>query len=169
MTDSRLMKPLVNVSTATVWVIGRSSASAQLINQLSPFSHSLAFRKVRRVGQVGLTIQAEQRDCQQVIVVTTATLDFADLDELRILKNNRPDVSIVICFSSAHLGIVSYAWALDFAAYFTIDDSSEESYQIVSQSLRTPQREVLHSSVFQQWLRQYGILFEHDQVSLWPD
>ena len=162
------MKPFVNLSTATIWVVGRSSATAQLINQLSPFAHSLAFQKVPCVNTLIQVMKPESPDHQQVIIVPTDKLDYADLDVLQTLTVDRPTVRIAVCFSTAHLGMLSYAWALDFAVYFTTDDAASECNQLITRLMNSPQNDLLYSTVFREWLRRYGILFEHDQLPFPP-
>lgn len=146
-----------------VWVVGRASATDILINQLSPLACSLAFRKTSHLQHVIEAIKIQAVGYHQMIIVLSATLTYADLDALRQLTVSRSDISVAICFSTAHLGIISYAWALEFAAYFTMYDAPLESQRVITRLIDGTPESSVYSEVFCEWLRQYGILFEHDQ------
>lgn len=145
------------------WVVGRASATDTLINHLSSLTCLLAFRKTSHLQHVVETVQNQPVGHQQLIIVLSATLTYADLDALRQLSVSRSDISVAVCFSTAHLGIISYAWALEFAAYFTGQDAALESRRVITQLIDGTPESSVYSEVFCEWLRRYGILFEHDR------
>ena len=158
------MKILLQVTKNTVWVIGRSSATSQFIDQLSSGSQVLSLRTADNVTSMVTAFHIEPAERRQVIFVLTAGLTYADLLTLGAFKSANPTIPIAICFSSAQLDLVSYAWALNFTAYLTTTDSSSYAQELLGHILTKPQSPVSYSAVFREWLRQYGILFENDQL-----
>ena len=146
-----------------VWVVGRASAADMLINYLGPLTCLLAFRKTTQLHHIIETVQNQPVGHQQVIIVLSATLTYADLNALRQLTVSRSDISVAVCFSTAHLGIISYAWALEFTAYFTGQDAALESRRVITQLIDGTPESSVYSEVFCEWLRRYGILFEYDR------
>ena len=160
------MKPFVSCSVSTIWVTGRSAIASKLIRQFSSSPHTLSFRKTTHFNRLEQPLYERSVNAKQVVICDVSHLNYSELRALQQLQLNSPTVLIVACFSSARLDILSYAWALDFAAYCTIDDSPIDATQLLSTLLEMSWHSPLHSPMFKQWLGRYGILFEQDHTAL---
>lgn len=156
----------LDVSINKIWVVGRSSATTRLLNQLNPIVTTLSFCNANTIASVVDRLSVTSAGQQQMVIACTAGLTYTELIALYQFSRSTPNVPIAICFSSAQLDLISYAWPLGFAAYLTADDSSADCALLTRQLVEQPQSQPLLSPVFRKWLRSYGILFENDKSPL---
>jgi hypothetical protein len=154
-------------SLQTIWLIGPSNFTTRFASQLQRVFNTATVHPMSAIEQVSESIryQSTQAPAHCIFVFTTG-LTYSDFDELATLTRRFPNVPITICFTSQHLGYVSYAWGFNFAAYLAADDLPDIQYALIEQVVARGAGDPMYSPVFRAWLRQYGIQFEGDNSSL---